>query len=151
MAQIRWDESFSVNQPEIDEQHRKWIDIYNMMDRAMIEPDLHRQTEIIAGALEMMLDYTNSHFRFEEEFMRRVDYPDIVSHIRMHKDFDSLIYHYYRDITMGEPLLNTRLLKIIREWLFEHALVEDKKFCQFASNMTTKRTAKRSAQAQAKP
>ena len=150
MAQIRWDDSFSVNQPEIDEQHRKWIDIYNMMDRAMFEPSLSRQTEVIAQALEMVLDFTNSHFRFEEEFMRRVGYPDIVPHVRMHKDFDSMIYRYYRDISMGEPLLNTRLLKIIREWLFEHALVEDRKFCQFAQQQMPKKRAGASAQIQAR-
>ena len=149
MAQIKWDESFSVDHDEIDEQHRKWIDIYNMMDRAMVEPNLRTQTKIIERALEMMLEYTDSHFRYEEEFMRRVGYPDIVPHIRMHKDFDSMIYHYYRDATMGEPLLNSRLLKIIRDWLFEHALVEDKKFCQYASNKPRKRSAKLSAQAKA--
>lgn len=147
MTQLTWNPTFSVNHAEIDEQHQQWFEIYNKMHEALLEPDLRAQTKIIEEALSKIMDYTECHFRFEEEYMRTIGYPDIASHIRMHKDFDSLIYSYYRNSIEGQPFLNTRLLKTIREWLFEHMLVEDRKFCQFAHGIGTDHKAGTASQA----
>ena len=43
-----------------------------------------------------MQDYANYHFKFEEDYMRAIDYPEQVKHRRLHKDFDNLIFNYKR-------------------------------------------------------
>ena len=142
MAQLEWKESYSVGNAEIDEQHKQWIDIHNRIDMAMFESNLQLQMKIIEESLQTMLDYTSSHFRVEEEFMRKVGYPAIAEHVRMHKDFDTLIYIYYRSVAANEPILNTRLLKIVRDWVLNHILVEDRKYCLFANKKIPDRPAK---------
>ena len=79
-------------------------------------------------ALEAMQLYAYEHFRFEEEYMQKIHYPNFVKHRRIHKDFDDLIYAYSRDLLEGKIVLNSEIIKIIRNWLVDHILNEDKKF-----------------------
>jgi hemerythrin-like metal-binding protein len=130
MSIIEWDDSLSVNHTEIDNQHKEWIDIYNKMHDSMMarESSIEQTMEI----LQSMNEYAQRHFSYEEEYMRKIDFPDIVAHRRSHKDFESLIYSYNRDIEAGKVVLNTKIIKLIRNWLLEHITVEDKKYAGFS-------------------
>ena len=130
MSIIEWDDSFSVKHTEIDKQHKEWIDIYNQMHDSMMsrESSIEKTTEI----LQAMSEYAQNHFSFEEEYMREINFPDIVAHRRTHKDFESLIYTYNRDIEEGKMVLNTKVIKLIRNWLLEHITIEDKKYAEFS-------------------
>jgi hemerythrin-like metal-binding protein len=130
MSIIEWDDSYSVNHEEIDNQHKEWIDIYNKMHDSMMsrESSIEQTTEI----LQAMHDYAQNHFNFEEEYMREINFPDIVAHRRSHKDFESLIYSYSRDIEAGKMVLNTKVIKLIRNWLMEHITVEDKQYAGYS-------------------
>jgi hemerythrin-like metal-binding protein len=130
MSIIEWDDSYSVNHEEIDNQHKEWIDIYNKMHDSMMskESSIEQTTEI----LQAMSNYAQNHFNFEEEYMREINFPDVVEHRRSHKDFESLIYSYSRDIEAGKMVLNTKVIKLIRNWLMEHITVEDKKYAVYS-------------------
>ena len=133
MSRIEWDESYSVNNPEIDEQHKKWIAIYNNIHDTLTGGDIAPLTNLTENSLEAMHDYACTHFNFEEEYMEQINFPDIVAHRRIHRDFENKIYRYTRDVKEGKTLLNTSLLKIIRNWLLEHILNEDKKYSAYAA------------------
>jgi hemerythrin-like metal-binding protein len=79
-------------------------------------------------SLRAMQNYARYHFDFEEEHMRKMGYPNLFEHKRIHKDFDNKIYTYLRDIQAGELVLDTEILKIIKKWLYEHIATEDKKY-----------------------
>lgn len=130
MSIIEWDDSLSVNHTEIDNQHKEWIDIYNRMHDSMMsrESSIEQTMQI----LQAMNEYAQNHFSYEEEYMRKINFPDIVAHRRTHKDFESLIYSYNRDIEAGKIVLNTKIIKLIRNWLLEHITVEDKKYAGFS-------------------
>ena len=67
MSIIEWDDSYSVNNDEIDKQHKEWIDIYNKMHDSMMsrESSIEQTTEI----LQAMSNYAQNHFNYEEEYM----------------------------------------------------------------------------------
>ncbi len=132
MSHIEWDESFSVHNREIDEQHKKWIAIYNNIDDVMAGTDTSSLTAITSKSLTEMHDYALDHFKFEEKYLEQLNYPELVEHRRLHRDFENQIYNYTREITDGRLILNTSLLKIIKNWLLEHILTEDKKYSTFA-------------------
>jgi hemerythrin-like metal-binding protein len=132
MSRIEWDNSLSVNNIEIDNQHKQWIEIYNQMHESMISGE--SSIETTSKILEAMYEYAKHHFSYEEEYMRKIDYPDVVAHRRNHKDFESLIYSYNRDIQEGKIVLNTKIIKLIRNWLLEHITVEDKKYAAFSKS-----------------
>jgi hemerythrin-like metal-binding protein len=126
MSQIIWDDSFSVNNYEIDLQHKKWIEIYNTMDIKMSKKGAQRSD--VLEALKDMGDYARYHFSFEEEYMRNINYPDFIEHRRIHKIFDNLIYNYYRKVLEGEVILGSEIINILKEWLLNHILKEDKQY-----------------------
>ena len=132
MPQMEWSESFSVGHAEIDEQHKNWIKIYNRLTRVMDEGNPDAQKKITVEVLQSMLDYAKYHFKFEEDFMRSIGYPARASHARLHRECDALIYQAYMDILDGNAVLNEELLLMIKEWLQNHILVEDKKYGQFS-------------------
>ena len=138
MAAIEWDDFFSVNNAEIDAQHRKWIGIYNEMDDRLLNGDRQSLKTLGEESLQAMEDYARSHFGFEEEFMHRINYPDIVAHRRLHKDFENRIYQYNREVREGKIIFNSTIIGIIRNWLIDHILKEDKKYCQYATRLAEK-------------
>jgi hemerythrin-like metal-binding protein len=131
MPQIEWDDSFSVNNTEIDDQHKKWIAIYNKMHVTLTKGARKALGDIAADSLKEMQDYARYHFDFEEEYMREIKYPGLVEHMRKHKDFDTQIYECNRDIREGKIVLNTEIIKLIKDWLLDHILNEDKKYSLF--------------------
>ncbi len=132
MGRIEWDASFSVHNDAIDDQHKKWLKIFNTLHEVMTDTDTSSLTTITAQSLTEMYDYARNHFRFEEEYLAQLNYPDLVAHRRLHRDFENQVYRYTREIEEGKILLNTNLLKIMRQWLVEHILSEDKKYSAFA-------------------
>jgi len=131
VSKIEWNDSFSVNNAEIDNQHKKWIEIYNQMHDRMIDTTDIDYNGICKEALSSMHDYARTHFRFEEEYLEKIRYPEIVKHRRKHKDFSTMIYSYLRGMEEGKLILNTEVIKLIKNWLLDHIMIEDKKFATF--------------------
>jgi len=80
-----------------------------------------------------MQDYTKYHSDFEEEYMRKFSYPGLMEHIKLHKNLDNQIYdEYSRDISEGGMVLSSDIKKIIKKWLLDHILNEDKRYSLFS-------------------
>ncbi len=135
MPKIKWDDSLSVNNDEIDSQHKEWIGIFNKMHDTIMTGNVGAVRNIGVNTLREMQDYARYHFSFEEEYMRTMNYPRLYEHQRAHKDFDNTIYSYMRDIQSGEMVLNSEIMELIRSWLFDHIAIEDKKY---AAHLKTK-------------
>lgn len=131
MDKIEWDESFSVGNADIDEQHKKWVAIYNQVYDNFDQKYRGKGDLEIMATLKSMLDYTRYHFDAEKEYMKSIDYPDIVEHLRRHKEFDNLIYKISRAVADEQIVLYSEVMALIKHWLLEHILKEDKKYWQF--------------------
>ncbi len=132
MPIIEWNSSFSVGNDEIDQQHKRWFAIFNDMHETLLNGTPEDFQKLTLKALQDMRDYAKIHFSFEENYMREIGYPDLVAHRRLHKDFDTQIYENYRNAEAGSIVLNSALIKMIRNWLMQHILVEDVKYKLFA-------------------
>ncbi|MBU1193401.1 MAG: bacteriohemerythrin [Proteobacteria bacterium] len=131
MAKIQWTEDFSVNNPEIDQQHQQWIEIYNLAhDRMMSDEPSAAKKNIGKNALTEMMDYGNLHFSFEEDFMEKIGYPDLQTHKQIHKDFSQKLNRIAAQMDRGEYMLNSEVIKLIENWLVQHILHEDRKYAQ---------------------
>lgn len=134
MAHIIWDESYSVGNQELDEQHKRWIDIHNRLHDELLTGSVDSLKAVTTATLREMHRYVNHHFSCEERYMLQIGFPEAREHWRLHKDFDNLIYSMLREIEDGDmPVLNSELVKIMQNWLVNHILVEDRKFTDFDS------------------
>lgn len=125
MAKIEWNNGFSVGNDTIDRQHRKLVELYNTFARVMKESDPLGTRGPKVEALQIMHEYAVYHFRYEEHYMANLDYPGLLHHWRMHKDFDYKIFAYLRRLETGRLVSSDEVLGMLRQWLTEHILQED--------------------------
>ena len=134
MSNIQWDTAWNIGIKEIDEQHQKWIEIFNRLERTVLSQNNKDLYAIQKLTIKEMLEYGSYHFKSEEKIMQECNYPEAFTHWRMHKDFEKIIYDTFRDFEKGRVVLNTQLLSLMNNWLFEHILVEDKKIGIFLNS-----------------
>lgn len=132
MQRIAWDETFSVHVKEIDEQHKKWIEIINRLHETLMRPRGDDLVRITRQTFNDMEEYVRFHFSFEEEYMRSIGYPGLATHTREHDIFLARIKQYKQDLQEGELILNSEIMKILINWLQSHILDQDKQYAAFA-------------------
>ena len=131
MPKIEWNESLELNIPEIDEQHRRWVDIINELhDALMSHGGVHNLTDKV---LNEMIDYGRFHFTFEEDYMKKIGYPEIAMHSSMHNAFMNDLLNKLQQERQGGLVLNTEIMKILTGWLVSHIKVEDRKYKEFVA------------------
>ncbi len=126
---IDWNPKWNIGHDKIDEQHQRWIGILNRLEIAFLRGAVDSDAQQIL--LTQLLDYTRYHFADEEKLMSRVEYPEALSHRRLHKDFDNLIYEKFRMIQFGDVVLTSEIIQMMKNWLHDHILIEDKKISEF--------------------
>lgn len=67
MSLITWSDSYSVKNMQMDDQHRKLVDLINDLHGAM---KLGQGRQKLGTILDALVDYTRTHFRSEELLMK---------------------------------------------------------------------------------
>lgn len=119
----KWDSSLSVGLDIIDNQHRRILDYINEVNSAMHAHDREKVGEVI----DQMVDYTLTHFAFEEEMMEKAGYKILSAHKAVHEAFTRQIRDYKRRFAAGEDVTR-ELLAALRVWLTNHIKRDDKDY-----------------------
>ena len=125
MIPILWNHSFSVQIPEIDEQHRKLLDIFNKLNQAIIEG---HEKEILMEILQELEDYTRYHFEFEESFIAANNLPGLEPHRTLHRRLIEELKDYREKFYRQRWGLSRSLNSFLRSWFLNHILTHDKKY-----------------------
>ena len=133
MSLIEWTEEFSVGIDEIDRQHRKWISIVNELHDSIIEKRGMNSLKELIGEME---EYTDFHFSAEEEMLQKAGWPELDRHKRIHFSFKQQVTQLKRDISSGEMVLRSQVMSVIKNWLTDHILKEDREYSEFILNKT---------------
>lgn len=124
---IEWNESYSVNVAEIDRQHRRLIAIYNRLHDAMARG---RGNDFIERIFDELVEYTETHFKDEEQYFQKISYADTNSHIMEHQSFVNRLAELQDKYHAGKAFLTIETLAFIRNWLKEHIKGTDKEYTQ---------------------
>lgn len=130
MPLIEWNAGLSLGIDEIDRQHKKWIDIINELHESLIST---QGFETLGKTTKDMEDYVDYHFAEEEKYMEKIRYPGLARHKKIHADFKNQVIKLKREVLSGEIVLRTQVMSIIKNWLVDHILNEDKKYSQFTA------------------
>lgn len=120
MAYFEWEPGLNTGIETIDNQHRKIVDYINELHDAIAEKN-NEQTGII---LEELIDYTVTHFTFEEGLMERGNYYCIDAHKKVHESFTNRVREYQHRYNKGEDV-SRKLLSELRVWLTNHIKRDD--------------------------
>ncbi len=122
---IEWVDGFSVGISKIDEEHKKLIDLINRVIHAKEHKD---DPEEIKGVLEGMKSYALAHFKTEETYMQKFNYPEYQDHKEEHRHFSTEIIAYSDKVIKGNSQIANEIIEYLKWWLVNHIQVSDKKY-----------------------
>lgn len=128
MPMVEWGSSIEIGVTKFDEHHQKLIAIINKLDEALGNPD--RRSEV-GAILRELSDYTLYHFRAEEDYMRRIQFPGYGEHVRQHQKLVHELDAYIDEFQAGRKI-ELGLLSFLTEWLMKHIVEQDRQYAAFA-------------------
>ena len=124
MPFVFWDDQLAVGVPSIDEQHKKLLAIMNALAEEM---QAQNGRQALGKALADLTEYTQVHFRFEENLIKSAVPEQFVTHMQEHQTLIARLNELqdkYDHSTTG--ILSIEALQFIRSWLLAHIAGSDK-------------------------
>ncbi|WP_294964763.1 bacteriohemerythrin [Sulfurimonas sp.] len=120
---INWNDGLSIGVKEVDDDHKKLLNIINNLSIAISNNETNN---IIDNIFNELKEYTKIHFQREETFLKNHNHPRIKKHIHEHKTFIEKIPELKTKLTNS---LNTEHAQevsyFLTDWLFNHIIEED--------------------------
>jgi hemerythrin len=127
MAVLQWVPELNIGIPEIDKQHRRICDYINQLDEIRRSHD----REDLGHVIEEVIDYTMSHFAFEEGLMEDAGYMFSAPHKRVHELVTRKVGDLKARFDKGEDVAE-ELHGLLSRWLFNHIRNEDRNYADTA-------------------
>ena len=124
MKDLTWSSALSVQVDEIDEDHRRLVELFNLLNHAVVEGEAPNYIEAL---LEELISGTVWHFRHEERLMLKYGYPDYQEHKREHQDLIDSVEALQQKFAQANKQLSSEDIEFLEHWLTEHILVTDMK------------------------
>lgn len=120
MAHLKWTSDLDTGIEVIDNQHRRIVDYIN----ALYDASLTQNRDDIAEVLDQLVEYTLSHFTFEEQMQAEAGYPFVKAHQKVHQLFARRVNEFRQRFERGEDITEP-LLALLRTWLINHIRRDD--------------------------
>jgi hemerythrin len=113
----------------VDHQHQRLVDMVTQLDdvRKASYPTMEKKQQAVGSIVSEMIDYTISHFAFEESLMEDAQYKFYSAHKRIHALLISRAGEYKERWVSGEDIAD-ELYEVLSRWLFNHIRNDDKAF-----------------------
>ena len=125
---VEWKDDYSVGIDSIDQQHKKLLNLINQLQTAV---DYSTGEEFEREALDELVDYTKTHFTFEEGLMEQNGYPDFephkAQHVKMIKEVERVLSIYEKD----HDTAMDNAVNFLKDWLINHINGTDKEYSSF--------------------
>ena len=122
MKDLVWSKILSVGIDEIDEDHRKLIQIFNILNHAVAEGD---SPEYLAATLEELINCTVWHFSHEERLMLKHRYAETEEHKAEHRELIQTARELQQGILQAGTTMVDDQVEFLERWLTEHILTAD--------------------------
>jgi len=130
MAYLHWSSDLDTGIDVIDKQHRRIVDYLNELNVANENGD-QAVTNHVLGEL---VDYTLTHFAFEEELQERANYPFLKAHKRVHEIFTRRVGEFQKRAATGENVA-PEILSMLKIWLVNHIKGDDADYAESIKTM----------------
>ncbi len=123
---IFWKDEYSVGIPEIDKQHKKLFEIGERIYYTASVDDGYDHYDEIRKFLDELADYTDFHFKYEEDLLSRYHYPELesqeIQHVFFVKKLKKLIA---KDLEKGQYETILEIVGFVADWIGGHILKSD--------------------------
>ena len=124
MKELRWDKILSVGVDEIDDDHRRLLDLFNILNHSVQEG---AEPEYLEAVLEELINCTVWHFSHEERLMLKYGYERHQDHKMEHQELIDSVKELQHKILQSDNVVTDQDLEFLERWLTEHILSTDMK------------------------
>lgn len=124
MPFITWTDDLNTDIDIIDEQHKRIVQYINDLYVARKNED----SDMVGEVIDELVDYTISHFAFEESLMEKANYAFLEPHKKVHELFVKKVTGFVERHNAGEDV-SGELLRLLQRWLINHIKSEDADYC----------------------
>lgn len=117
---ITWTQDLDTGIDVIDQQHRRIVDFINDLEAAQVMKDKNKIKEVINDCV----DYTLSHFAFEESLQEEAGYQYCKPHKKVHELFTRKVAEYQDRMLLGDDI-SEELHAMLARWLVNHIKRDD--------------------------
>jgi hemerythrin len=121
VAKLVWTDQLNIGVEVIDQQHRRILDYINQLDSAH---ESVFSSQEMGKLIHELVDYTVSHFGFEESLQEESGYPFLKAHKKVHELFAKRVSGFQDQFDRGENV-SQELHRLLVNWLVNHIRVDD--------------------------
>ena len=121
-----WDQSYDLGVREMNQEHKQLI---SLMNRLHEEYSAKADRSVLKQCVESLVDYTMEHFRDEEEYMARIQYPKLETHKIIHADLIRKLQGHVQSFKT-EGQLKQEFFDFLQLWLSAHIRGIDMQYAQ---------------------
>ena len=118
---MEWNDEYSVGIQEIDDQHKRLLDIFSYIERGI---RLQRGWMEIFHSVADLKIFARIHFEIEEALMRLYGFPALRAHIEEHQHFFTRLAEIESKALKGPVEKET--LEFLCDWLKSHIQGSDR-------------------------
>ena len=125
---IQWKDEYNVGIDSIDQQHRKLVNLINQLQTAV---DYSTGEEFEREALDELVDYTKTHFIYEEGLMEDNGYPDFEAHRAKHRAMIAEVEAVLAEYEQDHDRAMEDAVTFLKSWLINHINGTDKQYSSY--------------------
>ncbi len=107
-----------------DKQHQKLFELIDKINENNVDENVFSE----------LFEYAENHFSLEEEYMIRLDYPEIDDHVKAHDKFRNELKTMMQEFSTYDDLFRKALTEFLSKWLKGHVFGIDKRLESFILN-----------------
>ena len=125
MVFLEWESDLDTGIEVIDGQHKRIVEMINDLHAAQLQMD----KGAVARVIEEVVDYTLSHFAFEETLLEDAGYQFSRAHKKVHELFIRRVNVMRTRHQAGEDVAD-ELKDLLGRWLFNHIRNDDANYVE---------------------
>lgn len=130
---LLWTKNLEVGVDLIDTQHKKW---FEKADQLFEAGKSGKSKEYIIQMFNFLDEYTKTHFKDEENYMTKINYPELALQKQMHQGFIKKLAELRKDYETAGANITVIISanQFILEWLTKHISSADKKIGEYVKS-----------------
>jgi hemerythrin len=122
VKELIWGDTLSVQVDEIDQDHRRLIDLFNILNHSVEEGDAKHY---ISAVLDELISCTAWHFKHEERLMLKYKYAGLEEHKTEHLELIDSAKALQDKFQQTDNQLSNEDIEFLEHWLTGHILSAD--------------------------
>jgi hemerythrin-like metal-binding protein len=131
MSVISWNDDYNVNVEIIDTQHRKLLELVRNLHSAV---EARIDKESLKQLLVDLVEFTDTHFATEEQYMKEYEFPGYDVHCKEHEMLLGHMHDLVERVSSGKYPTFYSDYDVSNDWALVHIAQFDKGLGQFLNS-----------------